>query len=343
MQNTKREKILRMLDGERTDEKFCSCHLTSVIWDAMDTVNVGWPEAHLNADLHVKLAETSYTLLGFEGVRAGFDVGLEAETFGAKTNMGGRESNVYVTKHAFESPDDFKVPQNMFELGRFPIVFEALSILKERYYDKVPVYALLLGPLTLMGNLFGVEIIMKWALKEKKLFESLLNRISDIVVDYGNLLLEKGADALSLGDPTASGNLISPRVFKNFIVPNYRKVSERVKGRIVLHVCGDTTPFLDAVPDSGFCAFSFEGPAVKVKKAKEIIGDRMALFGNIPTIEVLMKGTPNDVKKAVLEAIEDGIDSVEPACGLPLQTPIANARAISETVREYNLKRGFEE
>ena len=342
MELSKREKILKLLDGERTGQTFCSCHLTSVTWDQMDAVNVGWPEAHFDADLHVKLAETAYTLLGFEGVRSGFDVGLEAEVFGAETNMGGRESNVYVTKHAFDDPDSFTVPPNLFELGRFPIHFRALSILSEKYRDKIPIYALLLGPLTLMGNLFGVEKIMRWPLKDKQLFESLLDRVSNVVVDYGNLLLEKGADALSLGDPTASGNLISPRVFKKFIVPNYRKVSDKLRGRVILHVCGDTTPFLDAVPDSGFCAFSFEGPAVKVKKVKEIIGDRMALFGNIPTVEILMKGTPDDVKRAVLEAIEDGIDSVEPSCGLPLQTPMENARAISETVREYNRKKGFD-
>jgi [methyl-Co(III) methanol-specific corrinoid protein]:coenzyme M methyltransferase len=341
MESSKRERILKLLDGERTEEKFCSCHLTSVTWDQMDAVNVGWPEAHTDAELHVKLAETAYTLLGFEGVRSGFDVGLEAEAFGAEINMGGRESNVYVTRHAFDDPDSFHIPPNLFELGRFPIHFSALSILNKKYRDNIPIYALLLGPLTLMGNLFGVEKIMRWALKDKNLFESLLDRVSDVVIEYGNRLIENGADALSLGDPTASGNLISPRVFKKFIIPNYRKVSERVEGRVILHVCGDTTPFLEAVPDSGFCAFSFEGPAVKVKEAKKIIGDRMALFGNVPTVEILMNGSPGDVRRTVLQAIEDGIDSVEPACGLPLQTPIENARAISETVREYNMKRGL--
>jgi len=307
----------------------------------MDAVGVGWPEAHLDAELHVRLAETMYTILGFEGVRSGFDVGLEAEAFGAKTNMGGRDSNVYVTKHAFDDPDTFAVPSDLFELGRFPVHFKALTILSKKYRDKIPIYAMLLGPLTLMGHLFSVEKIMRWAIKDPTLFESLLEKVSDVVAEYGNRLLERGADALSLTDPTASGNLISPRIFKKFMVPNYRKLSEKIMGRVILHICGDTTPFLDAVCDSGFCAFSFEGPAVNVKKAKEIIGDRMALFGNIPTVDILMNGSPNDVRKAVNEAIEDGIDSVESACGLPLQTPIRNAQAISKTVNEYNTAKGL--
>lgn len=148
-------------------------------------------------------------------------------------------------------------------------------------------------------------------------------------------------DILQLGEPTASENMISPRVFRKFLVPVYRKLSEEIKGRVVLYICGDTTLLLDAIPESGFSAFSFEGPTVKVKQVKEIIRDRMALFGNIPAVDVLMNGTVEDVKRAVMQAIEEGIGSVAPACTFPLQTPIRNQRAMSETVRLYNKSHGF--
>jgi len=337
----KKERILRMLDGERSGEKFSSCTRTCITWDQMDAVDVQLPDAHLDPDLMVKLGESQYTVLGFEGVRSAFDVGIECEPFGAKTNMGGRESNVYVTESAFEDPDSFRVPPGLFELGRFPVHFNALSTLSEKYREIVPIYSLLLAPLTLSGNLFGVDKVMRWALKDPGLLEEMLERVSDVVADYGNRLLELGADALSMGDPTASTNLISPRTFKKFVLPNYRRLSKKIKGRVVIHICGDTTPILDAIPESGFCAFSFEGPSVKVKDAKRMIGDRMALLGNIPTVEILMHGTVEDVKRATLEAIEDGIDSVEPACALPFQTPAKNARAIAEAVREHNKETGF--
>jgi [methyl-Co(III) methanol-specific corrinoid protein]:coenzyme M methyltransferase len=307
----------------------------------MKETNAYWPETHADADLMVKLGESQYTILGFDSVRSCFDVGIEAEAFGAEVNRGNRETNVYITKPAFDDPESFTVPSNLFDLGRFPVHLKALSILNRKYCERIPVYALILGPLTLMGNLFGVERSMRWSGKEPSLFQRLLESISDVVASYGNLLIEHGADALAMGDPTASGNLISPRIFKKFMLPTYRKLSEKIKGRVILHICGDTTPFLDAIPETGFCAFSFEGPAVSVKNAKEIIGDRMALFGNIPTVNVLMNGGVDDVKKAVLIAIEDGIDSVVPACSIPLQTPINNIKAISETVMGYNQSRGF--
>jgi len=341
MKLSKRERILKLLDGERTREVFCSCNVTAVTHYQMEAVSAYWPDAHTNPDLMVKLAESQHTVLGFDSVRSGFDVGIEAEAFGAEVNMGNRETNVYVTKPAFDSPDSFVVPPNLFSLGRFPVHLRALSMLSEKYRDSLPVYALILGPLTLMGNLFGVEKAMRWSGKEPALFQRLLEEVSDVVARYGNLLIENGADALAMGDPTASGNLISSRIFKKFMLPIYRRLKEKIRGRVILHICGDTTPFLDAIPETGFCAFSFEGPAVEVKKAREIIGDRMALFGNIPTVNVVMNGTVDEVKRAVMNAIEDGIHSVVPACSLPLQTPIHNARAISETVEGYNQSRGF--
>lgn len=341
MEASVRESVVRMLDGERSPEVFCSVPLTSVTWDQMEALNVYYPDAHMDPDLMVKLAESAYTLLGFQGVRSGFDSGMEAEAFGAEVNLGSRQNNVSVTKPAFDDPDAFAIPKNLFELGRFPVRFKALSILHDKYRDEVPIYAIVTGPMTLTGNLFGVEKIMRWIYKEQSILLRLLEQVTDVVADFANLAIAAGADAICLGDPTASGNLISPLAFKKFLIPMYRKLSKDIKGRVILHICGDTTFFLPFIPETGFCAFSFEGPSVKVKQAREIIGNRMALFGNIPTIEVMMNGTIEEVKRAALKAIEDGIDSVAPSCGMALQTPMINAQALSETVRQYNKTKGF--
>ena len=342
MESSKRERILRMLDGERTGEVFCSCSVTAVTLDIMEALNVYWPEAHTDPDLMVKLGEAQYTLLGFDSVRSGFDLGLEAQALGAEVNMGSRDRNVYITKPAFDDLDSFAIPPNLFELGRFPIHFKALSILSNRHRNNVPIYAHIVGPLTLLGQLFGVEKVMKVCLKNPGLFQNVLERVSDIVASYGNLLFNNGADLLSMAEPTASGTMISSRIFEKFMVPIHRKLSKELKGRVVLHICGDTVPILNKIPDTGFCAFSFEGPTVEVKKAKEVIGDRMALYGNIPTVDVLMNGTVDDVRKAVMKAIEGGINSVAPACSFPLQTPINNQRAMVEAVREYNRNKRFD-
>ncbi len=336
MESSKKERILRMLDGERTGEIFCTSNVTSVTSELMQEMNVFWPDAHLDPELMAKLSEGQYTIFGFDSVRSCFDVGVEAEAFGSNINYGNKERNLYVTEPAFENLDLFDIPPNIFELGRFPIHFNALSILYNKYHQQVPIYALILGPLTLMGHLYGVDKIMRLSLKDRNLFFKLLENVTNFVVLYGNKLLETGADALAMGDPTASANLISPKVFKEFMLPVYKKLSSEIKGRVILHICGDTTLFLKDIKETGFCAFSFEGPAVKVEAAKEVLGNTMALFGNIPTVSVLMNGTPSDVEKSVYEAISGGINSVVAACSLPLQTPTTNIKTMVKNVEEAN-------
>jgi [methyl-Co(III) methanol-specific corrinoid protein]:coenzyme M methyltransferase len=332
-----------MLDGERTGEVFCSVNLTAITLDLMDAVNVYFPDALKDPDLMVKLGESQHTVAGLDSVRASMDAVLEAEAWGAQIDYGAKDLHAYITGPAFNDPDSFEIPSNLFELGRFPIHFEATSMLRNKYLDKgtVPIYALLMGPITILGFLFKLEGAMRWAIKEPSLFQSLLEQISDMVVQYANLLIESGADALTVADPTASLNMISPRTFKKFLMPVYKKLSEQIEGHVILHICGDTTPILEDILETGFSGFSFEGPTNKVKVVKEVMGDRMALYGNIPTYDILMTGTVEDVKKAVMEACADGIDSIVPACTTPLQTPLRNQKAMAEAVREYNKSKGF--
>jgi len=54
-----------------------------------------------------------------------------------------------------------------------------------------------------------------------------------------------------------------------------------------------------------------------------------------------VKSSFDDVRRAVMNAIEEGIDSVVPACSLLHQTLVNNARAISETVVKCNQNKGF--
>ena len=115
MGSSKRERILGMLDGERTGEAFCTNILSSFTWEQMVAADVYWPDAHTNPELMVKLAETQYTVLGFESVRAGFCTTVMAEALGAEINMGTKrtQSPPYVTKPAFENLDEFVVPPNL--------------------------------------------------------------------------------------------------------------------------------------------------------------------------------------------------------------------------------------
>ncbi len=65
-----------------------------------------------------------------------------------------------------------------------------------------------------------------------------------------------------------------------------------------------------------------------------MINHDISLIGNISNRGVLFGGTPEDVYKQARYSIEAGVDILAPECAVPLQTPLANLKAIVEAARE---------
>ena len=54
----------------------------------------------------------------------------------------------------------------------------------------------------------------------------------------------------------------------------------------------------------------------------------MSLVGNINNAQTLLRGTPEDVYNQARYSIKAGVDILAPECAVPLQTPLANLKAI---------------
>lgn len=180
---------------------------------------------------------------------------------------------------------------------------------------------------------------MRWAIKDPQRMDDNLKKAADFLAQYAGLLFEAGGDVLSILDPTASGDLLSRKYFEKYVMPSYQRMREKIQCPISLHICGNTEDFLDLLPQTGFEAFSFEGPKVSVQAARQKIGDSMLLVGNIPTYDTLLFGAPERVREESLKALEDGVDILAPACGVPVQTPTENLKAMVRAVNEFKEER----
>ena len=327
--------VLRIFKGEKEFGPVCSSPLVTVTLEQMAACGSYYPESHHDPQSMARLSGLSFTSISFQGVRVPFDLCVEAEAFGCKLRNGGKESPPSITKEAFDEKDDLLVPEGIFQKGRFKVVFEAIRILKEKFGNEVTVYTGMVGPLTLIGSLYDASKVMRWPIKDPERMDNNLKRAADFLVEYALLLFEAGGDVLSILDPTASGDLLSKKYFQRHIIPIYQRMRERLQAPVVLHICGNTEAFLELLPQTGFEAFSFEGPKVSVQSARQKIGDRMLLVGNIPTYDTLLFGTPERVREESLKALEDSIDILAPACGVPVQTPTENLKAMVRAVEEF--------
>jgi [methyl-Co(III) methanol-specific corrinoid protein]:coenzyme M methyltransferase len=199
--------------------------------------------------------------------------------------------------------------------------------MKEKVGEDVPVIAGLVGPAGLAMMLSGMRNYLMWFVTNPEVLEELMGILIDACIEYANGLLDRGADAITLIDSEAGPDLIAPEMFQTSVLPLYRKFCREVKGTRILHMCGDTTAILDPLADAGFDGISIE-EKVSVSFAKEVIGDRVRLIGNISPSDTLLTKEPEAVMIEATACLEDGIDILAPGCGLAPHTPLENIKAL---------------
>jgi len=100
--------------------------------------------------------------------------------------------------------------------------------------------------------------------------------------------------------------MISAEQFQEFVVPYYRRLFDSFpEAVILLHNDSDTTHLLDLLPDCGIDLFHF-GYEVDVGVAKERLGQRVALMGNLAPTDVLLRGSDEEFQQESRRIIETG-------------------------------------
>ena len=197
------------------------------------------------------------------------------------------------------------------------------------------------GVITTAGFLRGVETLLMDTVLEPELAHIAIKKSAKLV-DGVMRAGSDGGDYIWVPDPTASGTVINLDTFKEFDLPYTRDL---VKGwkkdygfNIIYHVCGDTIPIMDAIPETGIDILSADH-AIDLAEARRIVGDRIALMGNVHPIDVLWNGDPAMVKQESLRCIEaagkDGKFILSGGCEVPRDTPVANIKAMMDAGKAY--------
>jgi len=321
--------------GRRTGEKTCSSPLQTATLELMGLADTYWPQAHSDPEMMARLSAAAYEFGGIPSLRIPFDICVEAEAIGCEVRMGRADTPPSIMNPAFTEFDELKIPNLVEERGRIPTLLRATKLLSGRYGNSIPIFTMIVGPMTLLGFLVGIEKTLYTLSTQPQALENALDTVARFNVDYANALLDEGSDFVLVADPVASGDLVAAEHFARYVLPLYQRIRRQLRVRSILHICGNTNPFLRYLPETGFEAFSFHGPEVEVKVARRIIGDRMALVGNLPNATLLRYSTPAVIRARSLKALQDGVDILAPACGFHPHTPLANMKAMVRAVEKY--------
>lgn len=311
--------------------------ISTPIVEVMKVTGIYWPEAHKNAELMFKLASATNEICNLNSVNVPFDMTIEAEALGCKVVW---DDSITSTPQVKDGNIKAVIPEishKLFQKGRFPIVFEAIKLLKEKYRQFIPVITFVQGPFTVASHFFGVDEMFKMILKNPFKIRGILKKFTELSILYANKQLSSGSDFILLLDPNVSG--LNGNQFKDFIIPTYKNILNEVNGEIILHICGNIKKIIAIIPESGFKALSFDFPAINIDLVKETVGNKIKLVGGVPTIDCLLNGGSNDVFNQVIDCISKGIDIVAPSCCIPPEVKISNLKEILKAIKHYNQNR----
>ncbi|MBT7165596.1 MAG: hypothetical protein HN904_22655, partial [Victivallales bacterium] len=153
-------------------------------------------------------------------------------------------------------------------------------------------------------------------------------------------------DFLTVG---GSGTLVfqSPEIFRQLALPAVKRAIELATAAgfpTQVHSCGPEAELVRIMAEETDLTIidPLEIPPMgdcNLAELKRNHGDKIVLKGNLHTTDVMLRGTPDDVRKAAIQAMRDAgtggrfIVSTGDQCGR--DTPDENLHTLIDTVRTY--------
>lgn len=334
-----KERVRKLFKGETTDRPACFSGMGNVTTEGLNSLGYKFAQVHLDAVQMASVAATTPKLFGYDCCILPFDLGVEAEALGAVMNTYPDSSDLLyptIKEKVIHGPDDMeiKVPADIAERGRVPLMREAIGIAKKEIGDEVPIGSYVLGPFTLAGQIMELNDLLKLSFKKPDKVAKLLEDLTCVIVAVAKEYEKAGVDYLCVREMGATSDVLSPRAFKNLILPALKGIFAEISVPSVIHICGKTNDIVVPMMETGATAISVDQKNDVVETRKKL-GDEALVFGNFDPYNVLVAGTPDLVKEAIKKCLDDGVSAVWPGCDIWPTVPPENFRAMMDAVRDY--------
>ena len=205
----------------------------------------------------------------------------------------------------------------------------------------------LYGPWTTAGNIFGIERLCRWVLKNKDLAHHAVRLATDFLTAFCQIIADEvGAQGFfpSTSTASAANNIISPKSFKEFVLPylteyHNKQIEMGVPGNF-FHLCGEQNLNYEFYPEVPL------PPGSIISISQEVDLDKAsATFPEYPIVgninpSIVQLGTPEEVYDVCRIAIEKGKKhkrgfALTTGCELPPQSPPYNVWMMAKAVNDF--------
>ena len=153
---------------------------------------------------------------------------------------------------------------------------------------------------------FG-NLLRDFVLKQPQIYE-LVEALEGFYMELARRAAELKPDIVSFGDDlgTQTGMPISPKAFREFIYPSYKRIFGYLKGRgvhVYLHTDGRVVEVLDQLVETGVSVLNVQDRVNGLDNLKRLLKGRVCIDLDIDRQRLLPFGTPGEVREHVKRAI----------------------------------------
>ena len=258
-------------------------------------------------------------------------IGMDAVSLGFEYTLSGHQRNVqpgykfkdkwgvtriytgeaiaYPIEGIIESEEDLKSyippdPEDPDVLGPFPDLVQRFKGEKAIIWENRDV----------MSNpryLRGTENLFLDYIENPKFAHEITEMAFSYEIEVVKKAVKAGAEIVMFGDDYAynCGPLISPKHFREFVLPGLKKMVTLVHemgALCIKHSDGNLMKILDMIIETGIDGINPIDPiaGMNIQKIKKMYGNRVCIIGNIDCGDLLTNGTPEQVIKAVKRCIK---------------------------------------
>lgn len=275
---------------------------------------------------------------------AGIDVyNVEAEALGAKVVYFEDSDDVPgIVEPLISSPVEarrLRVP-DAERAGRMPLYLEAAEAIQREHGEEMIIRGAVSGPFSMASMLLGAERLLLAAVEAPEQARELVEFCARVTVEFGRAFVRRGVEPI-LFDSRATPQLVSPRVFRNLVLPVYRDhVIGELRGAgaryIPLIIGGKTSGVLEDLIATGATQLLCDEVG-SLGAFREKCGQAGVAFRANVDARLVHRGPAEAVRRQALEILESCRD--QPGfllgCGVVVyETPPEHVLAIREAIEE---------
>lgn len=329
---TSRQRVENFFNRKPTDSRPCFSGMGMVTKQAVDKTGIRFAQIHVSAKNMAKTAIATAEMYGFDSVVVPYDMCTVAEALGRGISIYEESEDIlYPTiPNKWNDIDQIEIPTDYLQQGRLPLVDDAIKIMKKQVGDRIAVGGWVLGPFTLAGQIYELDLLLKGLKKNKEKIDDLLTRLTDLTIEMARHYQKLGCDYITVREMGTGTDLLSPRMWKTLIKPNLERVMAALDSPKILHICGSTDMIFEMMNDCGADALSVDQKNT-LAASKEICGDATLLLGNFDPYNTLCQCETKEVAPIINQCLIDGADAVWPGCDIWPDVKEGNIEAFVET------------